>query len=71
MENFIQKWPLISEIIVYVIGFNALLAGIKIALDKIKDVTASSWDNKASELLGKVISFVQKLIDIIGNNPKH
>lgn len=71
MDSIIEKWPLISEILIYIIGFNALLAGVKVALDKIKDATTSSWDNKASELLAKVISFIQKIIDIIGFNPKH
>jgi hypothetical protein len=71
MDEIINKWPLIQEILLYVIGFNAALAGLKAGLDKIKDATQSSLDNKTAEFLGKVVGWVTKIIDIIGFNPKH
>lgn len=60
-----------EKIVVYIIAFNAALVGIKIALDKIKDVTASSWDNKASDYIGIAATWIGKVIDIIGFNVKH
>lgn len=60
-----------DKIILYIIGFNAALAGIKLGLDKIKDVTANSWDNKASDYIGIAVSWITKVIDIIGFNVKH
>lgn len=71
MDEILAKWPLIQEILLYVIGFNAALAGIKAGLDKIKDKTASKVDNQTADFLGKVIGWASKIIDIIGFNPKH
>lgn len=60
-----------EKVILYIVAFNAALAGVKIALDKIKDVTASNWDNKASEWIGIAATWIGKVIDIVGFNVKH
>lgn len=71
MDEILSNWPIAKIVILYVIGFNVALAGIKAALDKIKDKTESNWDNAASDLLGKIVGWVQKVLDIIGYNPEH
>jgi hypothetical protein len=71
MQEIINKWPIISQIVIYVMAFNAFMVGLKLALDKIKDSTASNWDNKASEVIGKIVDMINYLIDIISANPKH
>jgi hypothetical protein len=61
----------ISKIIIYVIAFNVFLVGLKAGLDKIKDLTASAWDNKLSDVIGIVVTWTNKIIDVVGFNTKH
>lgn len=71
LEELMQKWPLISEVLMYVVAFNLGLSGLKAAVDSIKDKTANSVDNKVSDVIGKISYWVSKVIDMIGFNPKH
>jgi hypothetical protein len=71
LEELMLKWPMISEVLMYVVAFNLLLSGVKAAVDSIKDKTANSVDNKVSEVIGKVSYWMSKVIDMIGFNTKH
>lgn len=71
LEELMLKWPLISEVLMYVVAFNLALSGLKAAVDSIKDKTANNVDNKVSEVIGKVSYWVSKVIDMIGFNTKH
>jgi hypothetical protein len=71
LEELMLKWPMISEVLMYVVAFNLLLSGVKAAVDSIKDKTANSVDNKVSEVIGKASYWVSKVIDMIGFNTKH
>jgi hypothetical protein len=69
--EFMEQWPLVAQVIAYVVAFNVLLAGVKGSLDVIKDKTVSTWDNKAAEIVGKVLEIIGKILDIAGYNKKH
>ena len=71
MDEILAKWPLISEILLYVVGFNLFLSGAKSALDAIKEKTKSDLDNKAADFLSKVVGWISKVLDLIGYNPQH
>jgi len=71
LEELMLKWPLISEVLMYVVAFNLGLSGLKAAVDSIKDKTSNSVDNKVSDVIGKISYWVSKVIDMIGFNPKH
>lgn len=71
MEEIIAKWPLVGQVLFYVVGFNLFLTGLKASLDAIKDKTTSDVDNKVSAFLDKPIKWLAKLIDMVGFNPAH
>ena len=71
MEEIITKWPVIAQVILYVVLFNSLLSAVKHALDAVKDQTTSDVDNKIAAFLEKPIAWISKIIDFIGYNPKH
>lgn len=54
-----------------VIAVNAILSGIKVALDAIKDLTKSEADNKASAILGSILGFLGKIVDWLSANVQH
>lgn len=58
-------------VVMYVISFNALLSGAYKSLEIIKDKTATQFDNKAYEVIGKIISVLMKIIDFLGYNLQH
>ncbi len=57
---------LAGYIVVVVLATNALLFGAYQALGFFKDKTESSVDNNAYELIGKILSFLKKIIEIVG-----
>jgi hypothetical protein len=62
---------MISQIIMYVVAFNLFLSGLKKAVDAIKDSTPTTIDDKASTFLGVAMTWLGKIIDMIGYNPSH
>lgn len=58
-------------VIVYVVSFNALLSGVYKSLSLIKDKTKTDIDNKAYDIIGKIISGLMKAIDYMGYNIEH
>lgn len=68
MEWSKVNWELI---VACVIGFNVMMTGIHAALEKIKDLTESKWDNQLADYLAKFLGFLQKIIDLIMANRAH
>lgn len=68
LQELASKWDLI---LACVVGFNLLMMGLHAALEKIKDLTSSDADNKLYIVVGQVIAFVQKLIDLAVGNKAH
>lgn len=60
---------IITEVILYVVAFNTLLSGAKAALDTLKGKSEAL--DKADSFLGVVISWISKILDVVGYNPKH
>jgi hypothetical protein len=58
-------------VILYVVAFNSFLSGVYKGLSLIKDKTASNIDNKAYEIVGKIISMLMKVLDYVGYNLDH
>lgn len=71
MIEMISKLPILVQIIAGVAAFNIALSGIKAGLELIKDKTQSDLDNKAYAAIDKLISFIAKLLDLVGYNPEH
>ena len=69
--EIIQSWPLVAQVLAFVVAFNLALSGIKAGLDLIKDKTASQVDNKAADIVGKAVELLGKILDLIGYNKKH
>lgn len=55
-------------ILAVVAGFNIVLTGAKSILDAIKDKTESTADNKAAEILGKVIGYISGALGFLSAN---
>lgn len=55
----------------FVIAFNVLMMGLHSALELVKDLTKSNVDNLLYGYLGKFLSVLQKLIDLIVGNKQH
>lgn len=58
-------------IVASVIAVNALLSGLKVAVDAIKDLTQSELDNKVSAFLGSFLGILGKIVDWASANVKH
>lgn len=61
----------VVAISMWVMFVNVLLTGIYRSLEIIKDKTASQIDNKAYDVLGKIIAVLMKIVEMVGFNPKH
>lgn len=59
----------LAKILVAVLFMNVFLSGLKRALDYVKDKTETTLDNKAAELLGKILGVGSKVIDFLSANP--
>lgn len=55
----------------FLIAFNLLLMGLHSALEKIKGLTKSKLDDDAYVLVHKVLTVLQKIIDLIAGNRAH
>lgn len=62
---------LIAVIIAVMVGLNMILMGAHKILGAIKDKTESKADDKAFEVIGKISSGAQKVIDFVSANSKH
>lgn len=72
MKEFIEaNGGIIATTLLVVVSFNLLLAGLKSALEVIKDKTATQVDNKIYEAVSKVSAFLSKILDMVGYNPEH
>lgn len=59
---------LMGMIIAIVLALNAFLFGAYKALEYIKDKTVTNADNSAYDLIGKILGYIQKILEITGNN---
>lgn len=66
-----QMQEMMPIIIAGIIAFNLMLSGIHKGLEVLKDKTASNADDKAWELIGKILSVLQKIVDFVGMNRAH
>jgi hypothetical protein len=64
-ENFI------ATIIVIVVAFNGILTALKVFLEKIKDLTKTSLDNKLYAIVSKLTGWIAWLIDLVTANKEH
>lgn len=72
MKEFIAaNGGVISSTILVMVSFNALLSGLKVALELIKDKTVSGADDKAFDFVSKMKEFLSKILDVVGYNPEH
>lgn len=62
---------MVGMVVMVAVCLNMALSAASKILDLIKDKTASSVDNKIADILHKVLSVLQKLIDFIGMNRAH
>lgn len=60
-----------AQVVGWLVLTNAVLSGIRGVLDAIKDRTAATWDNKASDVLCSILGWGSKVVDFIQGNVKH
>lgn len=58
-----------AAVAMWLVAFNMLLSGVYKALAAVKDHTESKLDDKAYDIVGKIIGYVLKILDIVGYNP--
>jgi len=63
--------PWITQVILILFFVNAILSGLSVTLEKIKDKTESQWDNKLADYVSKGLGYLQKVVDFISANQKH
>ena len=68
MVNLMQNLFLILP---FLVAANVMLTGVKLGLEKVKDITASKLDDTAFAFVTKIVDFLSKVIDIFSANPKH
>lgn len=62
-----QEHP-IALAVAAVYGLNALLTGLKVLLDRIKDKTVTNFDNKMDDIVTSILSWVSKTIGFLTAN---
>lgn len=68
MDQFLSWLP---TMLVWVVACNLALSGLKMGLEKIKDVTASQVDNKLYAAVSKVVAVLDKIVDWASANVDH
>ncbi len=72
MKSFIESnGGLIATVAMVMVSINLILAGLKAGLEKIKDKTDTTFDNKFYDLVNSVSTLLSKALDVIGYNPEH
>ena len=66
-----EQFPIIAQAMLWIVALNVVLSGISKGLDLIKDKTATKLDNNAAAALNRLSVMLQKVIDMVGYNPKH
>ena len=69
--DFIKEFGTLPFIIFILVAFNMLMGFVYFILGQIKDKTVGTGDNKAYEWIGKIVGFVQGVIDFVQGNTKH
>lgn len=59
---------LIGKVVAILIALQAVLAGVKLGLDKVKDLTKTEVDDKADSILGKILAPLDALIGLLQGN---
>lgn len=59
------------DIVAVVIGFNFLMMGLHSILGWMKDKTATDVDNKADDMIVKILDFLKKMVDVASANKEH
>mgnify|MGYP001203933758 CR=1 FL=1 len=62
---------LLAKILPIIVLCMGILSGLAMVLNAVAKFTKGPGDDKAAGILGKVIEFMQKLIDFISGNVKH
>lgn len=55
-------------IVMVVISVNVILTAFKKVVDKFKDTTATTLDNKASDIVGKILAAISKILEFASAN---
>lgn len=66
--DLLKNW---EAVLPFLVAFNLFMVGLHAALEKVKNLTKSNLDNMLSGYLGKFLSFLQWLIDLLVGNKKH
>lgn len=71
LEQFLQSMPAVMALLPILFAVNLMLSGLYKGLDIIKEKTKTKVDDKAAAVLHKASDLIQKLLDMVGYNPKH
>lgn len=59
---------LVLKVILVLLIANAVLSGLSVALEKIKDLTKTEADNKAYAVISKIADVLKKVTDFVSAN---
>lgn len=62
---------IVATVVTVMVALNFVLSGLKSGLDKIKTMTKTTVDDKASDFLGKILAVLGKIIDWASANVEH
>jgi hypothetical protein len=71
LEQMLQNVPALMALLPILFAVNLMLSGLYKGLDVIKDKTKTKVDNKIAAALNKASAVIQKILDMVGYNPKH
>lgn len=72
MQEFIQQnGGVVATTVLVLISFNFVMSGLKAALEKIKDKTASQVDNKIYAIITKILTISEAIVDWLSGNREH
>jgi len=59
---------MVTIALAFLLASNAFLSGLSKALELIKDKTKTDVDNKAYDVVGKILGYLQVVIDLLKGN---
>ncbi len=62
---------LLLKVLPIIVLINGCLFGLYKILEAVSKYTSTDADDKAANIMGKVIGGIQKLIDVVMGNPEH
>ena len=71
VTQWLEALPAFAKILSIVLIVNAVLSGLAATLEKVAVMTDTKADDKAAELLGKVVKALAFIVDLVSANRKH